>query len=182
VKTARRFFFPLSTTSTTANGSLAMPSTSPAAHFSTVFSDYTASAAALDVSGVPTASQVPRRPHSSSDVLTHPHVLFEVEVDPESADTLLTLTLNLKLQINIGTETGQTTRAQAHAWLQALRSLFDDDHRDAWQTFIEAQTDDYREGWDIQAVWPQTITDKFNEEKTLLTLTAPFQVVTFWNN
>ena len=159
-----------------------MPSTSPAAHFSTVFSDYSTSAPALLISGVPTASQVQRRTHSSADAITHPHVLFEVEVDPDSADTLLTLTLNLKLQIHIGTETGQTTRAAAHAWLQALRSLFDDDHRTTWQTFIEAQTEGYRTGWDIQAIYPQTITDEFSEDKSLLTLTAPFQVVTFWNN
>jgi hypothetical protein len=159
-----------------------MPSTSPAAHFSTVFADYTSSAAALAVSGVPSVSAVPRRMHSSATALTHPHVLFEVEVDPESADTLLTLTLNLRLQINIGAETGQTTRAAAHAWLQALRSLFDDDHRTTWQTFIESQSDSYREGWHIQAIYPQTITDDYDEAKSLLTLTAPFQVVTFWNN
>ena len=159
-----------------------MPSTSPAAHFSTVFADYSASAAALALSGVPSASQLPRRTHSSSSALTHPHALFEVEVDPESADTLLTLTLNLRLQINVGTETGQTTRTQAHAWLQALRRLLDDDQRGTWQTFIQAQTDAYRAGWDIQAIYPGTITDDYNEEKTLLTLTAPFQVVTFWNN
>lgn len=159
-----------------------MPSTSPALHFSTVFSDYSTSAAALAVSGVPTAAQVQRRTHTSADAITHPHVLFEVEVDPDSTDILLTLTLNLRLQIHIGTETGQTTRAAAHAWLQALRSLFDDDHIDTWQTFIELQTTGYREGWDIQAIYPQTITDEFSEDKSLLTLTAPFQVVTYWNN
>mgnify|MGYP006946109273 CR=1 FL=1 len=159
-----------------------MPSTSPAAHFSTVFSDYSVSTPALAVSGVPSASAVQRRTHSTADAITHPHVLFEVEVDPDSADTLLTLTLNLKLQISIGTETGQTTRAAAHAWLQALRSLLDDDHRSTWQTFIEAQSNDYRTGWDIQAIYPQTLTDEFSEDKSLLTLTAPFQVVTYWNN
>jgi hypothetical protein len=159
-----------------------MPSTSPAAHFSTVFADYSASDAALALSGVPSASQLPRHTHSSSSALTHPHALFEVEVDPESADTLLTLTLNLRLRINIGTETGQTTRTQAHTWLQALRRLLDDDQLGTWQTFIQAQTDAYRAGWDIQAIYPGTITDDYNEEKTLLTLTAPFQVVTFWNN
>jgi hypothetical protein len=159
-----------------------MPSTSPAAHFSTVFADYTASTPALAVSGVPSASAVPRRTHSSSSALTHPHAMFEVEVDPDSADTLLTLTLNLKLEVSIGSETGQTTRTQAHAWLQALRSLFSDDHLTTWQTFIEAQTDAYREGWHIQAIYPQTITDDYDEAKSLLTLTAPFQLVTFWNN
>lgn len=159
-----------------------MPSTTPAAHFSTVFSDYTLSAAALAVSGVPSASQLARRTHTSADALTHPHVLFEIETDPDSADTLLTLTLNLRLQISIGTETGQTTRQQAQAWLHALRSLFGEDHLTTWQTFIEAQTSDYREGWDIQAIWPQTISDEYDEAKSVLTLIAPFQVVTFWNN
>lgn len=159
-----------------------MPSTSPAAHFSTVFRDYSISAPALAVTGVPSASAVQRRTHSTADAITHPHVLFEVEVDPDSTEGLLTLTLNLKLQISIGTETGQTTRAAAHAWLQALRILLDDDHRTTWQTFIEAQTEGYREGWDIQAIWPQTITDEFSEDKSLLTLTAPFQITTFWNN
>ena len=159
-----------------------MPSTTPSAHFSTVLADYTTSAAALAVSGVPSASVLKRRTHSSADALTHPHVLFEVEVDPESSDMLLTLTVNMRLHINVGTETGQTTRAQAHAWLQALRSLFDDDHRSTWQTFIDAQTDDYRTGWHIQAIYPQNITDDYDEAKTLLTLTAPFTIVTFWNN
>lgn len=159
-----------------------MPATSPADHFSTVFADYAASAAALAVSGVPTVLQVPRRSHSSADALTNPHVLFAVEVDPESADVLLKLTLNVKLTVQLGTETGQTTRAQAHAWLQALRTLLDDDHLTTWAAFLAAQTDAYRLGWDIQAVWPQTITDDFDAAKNLLTLTAPFEIHSFWNN
>lgn len=159
-----------------------MPSTSPAAHFSTVFADYSISAAALAVSGVPTASQVQRRTHSSADVITNPHVIFEVEVDPESSDTLLTLSLKINLVIAIGAETGQTLRTQAFTWLQALRTLLDDDHRDTWQTFIEAQNDAYRLGWHIQSIWPETIAEDYTAEKNLLTLTAPFTVVSFWNN
>lgn len=159
-----------------------MPATTPTAHFSTVFSDYSASAPALAVSGVPSASQVQRRTHTTSDPITHPHVLFEIETDPDSTETLLSLTLNLRLQIQIGTETGQTTRTQAQAWLQSLASLFADPHRTTWQTFIEAQTDDYREGWNIQAIYPQTLTDELDESKSLLTLTTPFQIISFWNN
>lgn len=159
-----------------------MPSTSPAAHFSTVFADYSVSAAALAISGVPTAAQVQRRTHSSADAITNPHVLFEVEVDPESSDTLLTLALKINLTISVGTETGQTTREQAFAWLQALRTLLDDDHRSTWQTFIETKSDAYRLGWHIQSIWPETIADDYAADKNLLTLTAPFTVVSFWNN
>lgn len=159
-----------------------MPSTLPAAHFSGVFADYSVHAAALAVSNVPTASQVQRRTHASADAIRHPHVIFAVEVDPDSSQSLLTLDFSLNLVVDVGTETGQTTRTQAQTWLQALASLFDDDHRTTWQTFIEAQTDAYRLGWDIQAIWPRTLTSEYNEEMTLLTLTAPFQVSAFWNN
>jgi len=159
-----------------------MPSTSPAAHFSTVFSDYSVSAAALAISGVPTANQLQRRTHADAGSITNPHLLFEVEVDPESIDTLLTLSLKLHLIIAAGTESGQTTREQAYAWLQALRTLLDDDHRDTWQTFIETKSDAYRLGWHIQSIWPETITEDYTSEKNLLTLTAPFTIVSFWNN
>jgi hypothetical protein len=159
-----------------------MPSTSPAAHFSAVFADYSVSAAALAVSGVPTAAQVQRRTHTSADAITNPHVIFEVEVDPESSNTLITLTLKLQLVIAIGSESGQTLRTQAFAWLQALRTLLDDDHRSTWDTFIAAQNDAYRLGWHIQSIWPETIAEDYTSEKNLLTLTAPFTVVSFWNN
>lgn len=159
-----------------------MPSTSAADHFSAVFADYSASAAALAVSGVPAVADVQRRTHTSADDIVNPHVLFEVTVDPEQTDTLLTLTLNIRLKVQIGTETGQTTRAAAHAWLQALRSLFDDDHITTWDAFLAAQTDGYKNGWHIQSVWPQAIADEYGEDKALLTLTAPFQIISYWNN
>jgi len=163
-----------------------MPSTTPttpAAHFSTVLRDYSISAAALAITGVPTAAQVQRRTQTTADAITNPHVLFDCTVTDDSGDgTLLTLDFKLVLTGHIGTETGQTTRAQAFAWLQALRTLFDDDHRTTWQTFNDAQTTDYRLGWDIQSFWSQPVTEDYDETKSLLTLTAPFQLVTFWNN
>lgn len=159
-----------------------MPAKLPAAFFSAVLADYSISDAALAVTNVPTATQVQRRTLESADAIVHPHVLFEFEVDPESTDTLLNLSLKMQLVINVGTESGQTTRAQAMLWLQALRALLDDDHRSTWQTFIEAQTTDYRTGWHIQAIWPQAITADYAEEQHLLTLTAPFTLVSFWNN
>lgn len=159
-----------------------MPSLLPSAHFSSVFADFSVSTGALAVSNVPTASQVQRRTHSSSDAVTNPHVLFEVEVDPESSQSLLTLDLSIRLTVDVGTETGQTTREQAQTWLQALASLLDDDRRSVWTAFIEAQTDAYREGWNIQAVWPRPLTNEYNEDANLLVLIAPFEVRSFWNN
>ena len=159
-----------------------MPDTTPALHFSSVLSDYTLSDAALAIAGVPTATQVQRRTHATATAITNPHVLWEIEPDPESTDELLTLNAKLHLVVSVGTETGQTTRTQAHAWLNALRSLFDEDHITTWVDFIGAQTEDYRDGWNIQAIYPGTITDDYDEAKALLTLTAPFSIVTFWNN
>lgn len=159
-----------------------MPSTLPSAHFSSVLADYSVSAGALAVSNVPTAAQVQRRTHASADAITNPHVMFEVEVDPDSSQSLLTLDFTMRLVADVGTETGQTTRTQAQTWLQALATLFDDDRRSVWQAFIEAQTDAYRQGWDIQAIWPRPLTIEYNEDMTLLTLTAPFQVSSYWNN
>lgn len=159
-----------------------MPSTTPGAFFSAVFADYSVSAAALAVSGVPTAAQVQRRTLTTSDAVVNPHALFAVEADPDSSDVLIKLSFDLTLTAHLGTETGQTTRTQAQAWLQALRLLFTEDHRSTWQTFIESQTDEYRLGWNVQAIWPQPVTQEMEEEKNLLTITAPYEVYTFWNN
>ena len=158
-----------------------MPSTTPADHFSTVLADYSASAAALAITGVPTASQLQRRTKTSADAITHPHVLFDTDVT-ETSGSLLTLQLNLTLTAHLGTETGQTTRAQAFAWLHALTTLLDDDHLTTWTTFNEAQTDAYRLGWHIVSIFPQPPTEDYDEPKSLLTLTAPFQLTAFWNN
>lgn len=159
-----------------------MPSTTPADHFSTVLADYSASDPALAVTGVPTASQLQRRTKTSADAITHPHVLFDTDLTDTSADVLITLQLNLTLTAHIGTETGQTTRAQAFAWLHALTTLLDDDHLTTWQTFIESKSSDYRLGWHIQSLFPQPTTEDYDEAKALLTLTAPFQLTAFWNN
>lgn len=159
-----------------------MPSTLPSSHFSGVFADYTSSATALAVSGIPTLSQLPRLHAESTAAVTHPHVCMKVEATPESTDVLLDLDFKMELTCQIGTETGQTTREQAMAWLQALRTLFDEDHRSTWQTWIELQTDEYRSGWQIEAIWPQAIVADYTEDKNLLMLTAPFQVKAWWNN
>lgn len=161
-----------------------MPATSPAAHFSKVFSDYLASAIALGYTGIPSLAAVPRRHLTSTVAITNPNLMVECEAAPESTDTLLTLDLKLVLTVQLGAESGQTTSTQAEAWLQAFRSLLSSDPAayDAWDQWLLTLTDAERDGWYVQAIYPQTIQSDLAQETNLLTLTAPYQIVSYWNN
>lgn len=160
-----------------------MPATSPAAFFSEKIHDYLSSQTALDY-GAPALLTVPRFHLGSTAAITNPHLMVKAEADPDSTDTLLTVTLVLELIVQLGTETGQTTAAQAEAWLYAFRALLspDPDAIQAWDTWTTTLTDAEKDGWYVQQIWPQTTGRDLNETTNVLTLTAPFQIVSYWNN
>ena len=160
-----------------------MPSLSPAAHFSKVFSDYLSSAAAL-AAGAPTLDAVQRRHLTSTVAIINPNLLIEVEANPNGTDEYQILTVKLVLTAQLGTESGQTTSAQAETWLQAFRALLSSDPAafDAWDAWTSTLSDDDKAGWYAQNYVPQAAERELNEATNVLTLTAPYLVTAFWNN
>lgn len=160
-----------------------MPSLSPPAHFSKVLHDYLSSAAALEY-GAPALATVQRRHLTSTDPITHPNLLVEVEANPESTDEFLLLNVKLTLTVQLGTETGQTTSTQAETQLQAFRALLsnDPDARTAWDMWISTLTTEEKTGWNIQQILPEKTESDHNKDTNVLTLTAPYTISSFWNN
>lgn len=154
---------------------------SPAAQFSLIFSDFLSSATAI-AAGAPSTTALQRRHLTSAVAITPKSLLVDCEADPDSTDSFLTLTLTLKLEATLGTETSQITRTQAETWLQALRALLDnsDEAVAAWNTWIALQTDDYKSGWSLQAIYPKTTEHDLAEDKNVLTLSAPYTLTAFW--
>lgn len=156
----------------------------PAARFSTILVDFLSSDIAI-AAGAPALADLPRRSMTAATQITHPHVIVHVEEDPDSGDALLNLKLELRHKSQIGAEADlNTTRSTAHTQLQALRALLADTAaaRAAWDAWIVTQTEDYRDGWSLQQIWPQTVTTEHDAEKNILTLTAPYDLITFWNS
>jgi hypothetical protein len=160
-----------------------MPALAPAAHFSKVFSDYLASAAALQY-GAPALLTVQRRHLTSTDAITNPNLLVEVEANPESTDEFLSLNVKLTLTVQLGTETGQSTSTQAETWLQAFRALLsnDPDSRDAWDIWVSTLTTEEKTGWNVQQILPEKTESDHNKDTNVLTLTAPYTISSFWNS
>lgn len=158
-----------------------MPDTTPSAHFATVFKDYLESAAALAVTGVPTTTQIQRRSKATTDALAQNRLDIDVSVESSEQDMVLVLRLELTQTTQIGTETGQITRAVAQGYFQAIRALLSDDHIATWDAFNAVQTDAYKQGWLIQAIWPGDESEDVEPEENLLRLKAAWQVHTFWN-
>lgn len=156
----------------------------PSARFSTILADYLSSATALAISGVPSLTALPRRSLTSTGVIKPPYLLVHVEEDPDSADSLLTLKVQLRHFSTLGAAADNATlRATAHTQLQALRSLLADTDtaKTTWDIWIALQTTDYKTGWQLQQLWPQTTNEETDKDTNLLTLTAPYDLVTFWN-
>ncbi len=160
-----------------------MPDLAPAAHFSQVFHDYLASAAAI-AAGAPSLTAVQRRHLTSTDRITNPNLLIEVEASPDGTDELMMLVVRLVLTVQLGAETGQATAAQAEQWLQAFRALLsaDPDAFAAWDAWIATLIDAYKTGWYVQHIVPQAVESDLVKETNVLTLTAPYQVSSFWSN
>lgn len=159
-----------------------MPALSPPAHFSKVFSDYLSSAAALEY-GAPALATVQRRHLGSTDPITNPNLLIEVEANPESTDEFLLLNIKLTFTAQLGPETGQTTSTQAETQLQAFRALLsnDPDSRTAWDMWISTLTTEEKTGWNLQQILPEKTESEHNKETNVLTLTAPYTISSFWN-
>ena len=155
----------------------------PAAHFSKVFSDYLSSAAAL-AAGAPALDAVQRRHLTSAVAIINPNLLIEVDASPEGTDEYQTLTVRLVLTAQLGTETGQTTSAQAETWLQAFRALLgsDPDAYAAWDDWTGTLSTEDKAGWYVQNFVSQATEKELNENGNVITLTAPYQVTAFWNN
>jgi hypothetical protein len=160
-----------------------MPSLAPAAHFSKVFSEYLASTAALTY-GAPTLDSVQRRHLTSTAPIRNPNLLIECDAAPDGTDEFLMLTIKLVLTVQLGTESGQTTAAQAETWFKTFRALLspDPDAYAAWDIWIGTLSDADKAGWYAQNFIPQATESDENKETNLLTLTAPFQVTSFWSN
>ena len=160
-----------------------MPAATPQDHFSAVLADYLSSSAALAVSGVPSLTTLPRRSARSDTALTRPFVRVEVDVEQEGSEEMLTLSITLHLEAQIGSETHETTRANAYAYLGALRALLHDDHRSTWDAFLAAEDDDYRDGWACAGpFFPQGVSDEYDTDSAVLTLRAGYRAAVFWNH
>lgn len=159
-----------------------MPALSPPAHFSKVLHDYLSSAAALEY-GAPALAAVQRRHLGSTDPITNPNLLIEVEANPESTDEFLLLSVKLTLTVQLGPETGQTTSTQAETQLQAFRALLsnDPDSRTAWDMWISTLTTQEKTGWNLQQIIPEKTESDHNKDTNVLTLTAPYTISSFWN-
>lgn len=160
-----------------------MPALAPAAHFSLVFHDYLASPTAITC-GAPSLAAVQRRHLTSTVKITNPNLFIDVEVSPEGTDELMMLTVKLVLTVQLGNETGQTTAEQAEQWFKSFRALLSSDPAafDAWDTWIGTLDDAYKTGWYVQDIVPHATESDLNKETSVLTLTAPYQVSSFWNN
>jgi len=160
-----------------------MPDLAPAAHFSQVFHDYLASATAI-TNGAPSTAAVQRRHLTSAVKITNPNLLIDVECAPEGTDELMMLAVKLVLSVQLGTETGQTTAEQAEQWFKSFRALLssDLDAYAAWDAWVGTLEDDYKAGWYVLDIVPQATESDLNKETNVLTLTAPYQVSSFWNN
>lgn len=160
-----------------------MPTLAPAAHFSQVFYAYLASDTAI-ACGAPSLDAVQRRHLTSSVKITNPNLLIDVEVIPEGSDELMMLTVKLVLTVQLGAENGQTTAAQAEQWFKSFRALLSSEPAafTAWDTWIATLSDDYKAGWFTQDFVPQAPESEHNKDTNVLTLTAPYQVSSFWNN
>lgn len=160
-----------------------MPALAPAAHFSLVFHDYLASATAI-TNSAPSLADVQRRHLTSTVKITNPNLIIDVEATPEGSDELMMLTVKLVLTVQLGTETGQTTAAQAEQWLKSFRALLSSDPAAfaAWDTWVGTLDDGYKTGWYVQDIVPQAPESDLNKDTNVLTLTAPYQVSSFWNN
>lgn len=160
-----------------------MPSLSPNAHFSLVFHDYLASATAITY-GAPSVTDVQRRHLTSAVKIRNPNLLIDVDVTPEGSDELMMLTVKLVLTVQLGTETGQTTAEQAEQWFKSFRALLSSDPAAfaAWNAWVGTLDDGYKIGWYVQDIVPQSPENDVNKDTNVLTLTAPYQVSSFWNN
>lgn len=160
-----------------------MPAKAPAAHFSQVISDYLSSAIAVSY-GAPATTAVQRRHLTTTVAVTNPNLLITADVDPQSSSELLMLNVSLVLTVQLGVETGQTTEAQAQTWMQSFRALLSSDPEayDAWDQWVGTLTTEQKAGWYLQSFWPQALERSLDAESNVLTLTAPYQMVSFWND
>jgi len=152
---------------------------SPRSFFSRLFADFLSSPTVLALADVPSLTALPRKHAESSEALPMPFVEVVCDVSPEHSSELLTLKITLRLHHIPGTEAGQTTRTQAHTWLQSLRRAMADD--DAWNTWVYTLTTEQKTGFYVQAVRPLDQDTDPDAEAPQHVLTSSHEVVTFWN-